>query len=241
MSLYSVAELYDHINGNAYLPYADFLEKCFKKADIPVREVLDMGCGTGGIASLLADRGYDMVALDISPEMLNIAREKNYGKNTLLLCQDMREFELYGTVQAVYSSFDCLNYLTEHGDLDKVFSLVHNYLEPGGVFVFDINTEYRYKNIYDGMSYVYEVGEDMAVWRSAFDKDESLCEFTIDLFASGPDGSYYRSTEYQTQKYHPSESVLSSARGFVLVEKSGGKGFDGCDEAEKEYYVFKKI
>jgi SAM-dependent methyltransferase len=240
MSIYSIAELYDHINGNAYVPYADFLEESFKKADIKVNEVLDMGCGTGGIAALLADRGYDMIALDISPEMLNIAREKNYGKNTLLLCQDMREFELYGTVQAVYSSFDCINYLTEKGDLDRVFALVRNYLESGGVFIFDINTEYRYKNVYDGMSYVYEVEDDMAVWRSAYDESEELCEFTVDLF-SEEDGAYYRSTELQTQKYHSPESVLASSEGFVLVEKSGGKGFDGCDGNEKEYYIFKKL
>ena len=240
MSIYSIAELYDHINGNAYVPYADFLEESFKKADIKVNEVLDMGCGTGGIAALLADRGYDMIALDISPEMLNIAREKNYGKNTLLLCQDMREFELYGTVQAVYSSFDCINYLTEKGDLDRVFALVRNYLESGGVFIFDINTEYRYKNVYDGMSYVYEVEDDMAVWRSAYDESEELCEFTVDLF-SEEDGAYYRSTELQTQKYHSPESVLASSEGFVLVEKSGGKGFDGCDGNEKDYYIFKKL
>ncbi len=240
MSIYSIAELYDRINGNAYLPYADFLEESFKKADIKVGEVLDMGCGTGGIAALLADRGYDMVALDISPEMLNIAREKNYGKNTLLLCQDMRDFELYGTVQAVYSSFDCINYLTEKGDLSRVFALVHNYLESGGVFIFDINTEYRYKNVYDGNSYVYEVEDDMAVWQSAYDEEEELCEFTVDLF-SEEDGVYYRSTEIQTQKYHSSESVLASSEGFVLVEKSGGKGFDGCNENEKEYYIFKKL
>ena len=76
----------------------------------------------------------------------------------LLICRDMRDFELYGTVQAVYSSFDCLNYLVSDGDLEKVFSLVHLYLEPGGVFVFDVNTEYRYKNVFDGRSYVYEPG-----------------------------------------------------------------------------------
>lgn len=240
MSIYSIAELYDHINGNAYIPYADFLESAFKKADIKVNEVLDLGCGTGGIAAILADRGYDMVALDISPEMLNIAREKNYGKNTLLLCQDMRDFELYGTVQAIYSSFDCINYLTEQGDLSKVFALVHNYLESGGLFIFDINTEYRYKNVYDGMSYVYEVGEDMAVWRNAYDEAEKLCEFTVDLF-SEEEGAYYRSTEIQTQKYHSSESVLAAANGFTLIEKSGGKGFDGCNEKEKDYYIFKKL
>ena len=147
MSFFAISELYDEINGSSYKPYAEFLDSAFQRADIKVNEVLDLGCGTGGICALLADKGYDMIGLDASPEMLNIAMEKNFGKNTLLLCQDMREFELYGTVQAVYSSFDCLNYLTEKGDLEKVFALVHNYLESGGVFIFDVNTEYRYRNI----------------------------------------------------------------------------------------------
>lgn len=240
MSFSTVAEFYDHINGSAYLPYADFLKKSFTLADIPVKEVLDLGCGTGGITAALADSGFDMVALDISPEMLNIAREKNYGKNTLLLCQDMCEFELYGTVQAVYSSFDCLNYITDGKDLKTVFALVHNYLEKGGIFVFDVNTEYRYKNVYDGQSYVYEFGDDMAVWRSAFDAKSGLCDFDIDLFSADGD-VYYRSSESQTQKYHSESDILSAAKGFLLVSKSGGKGFDGCNENEKDYYIFKRV
>lgn len=241
MSVSSFAELYDRINGNAYMPYADFLESAFEKSDIPVKEVLDLGCGAGGIAAILADRGFDMVALDISPEMLNLAREKNYGKNTLLLCQDMREFELYGTVQAIYSSFDCLNYITDSEDLKEVFALVHNYLEPGGLFIFDVNTEYRYKNIYDGKSYVYEIGDDMAVWQNDFDEKTALCRFDIDLFTAEEGNTYYRTCETQTQKYHSAEDILSAAEGFALLEKSGGKGFDGCDDKEKEYYIFKRL
>ena len=108
MSFSSVAEIYDRINESAYVPYAKMLIDEFKQAEIEIKEVLDLGCGTGGISSVLADNGFDMVALDISPEMLNFARERNLGKNTLLLCQDMREFELYGTVQAVFSSFQSL-------------------------------------------------------------------------------------------------------------------------------------
>lgn len=241
MSFSAIAELYDNINGNAYAPYADFLEKAFKLSDIEVREVLDLGCGTGGICANLADRGYDMVALDISAEMLNIARERNFGKNTLLLCQDMREFELYGTVQAVYSSFDCLNYITDHKDLKQVFVLVHNYLESGGIFVFDVNTEYRYRNTYDGRSYVYEFDNGLAVWQSAYSEQDSLCQFDIDLFTETDEGLYERSCESQLQKYHSPDEIEKAAKGFVLLEKSGGKGFDGCDEKEKEYYIFKKI
>ena len=240
MSFSSLAEIYDRINGEAYTPYADMLEDLFKKSDIPVREVLDLGCGTGGITALLADRGYDMIGLDLSPEMLNVARERNYGKNTLLLCQDMTEFELYGTVQAIYSSFDCLNYITKNKDLKKVFVLAHNYLESGGLFIFDINTEYRYKNVYDGNSFVYDFDDVYAVWKSAYDEEKRICEFEIDVFSESEDGLYFRDFENQTQKLHTHDEIMSVADGFTLISKSCGKGFDGCTEYEKDYYIFKK-
>lgn len=242
MSFATLAEIYDRINGEAYKPYADMLEEAFRLAGTEVREVLDLGCGTGGITALLADRGYDMIGLDISPEMLNIARERNYGKNTLLLCQDMCGFELYGTVQAIYSSFDCLNYITKNKDLRQVFVLARNYLETGGVFIFDINTEYRYKNIYNGNSFVYDFEDGIfAVWRSAFDEKSGICEFEIDTFFETDDGLYERGFESQTQKLHSHDEIISAATGFELVARTGGKGFDGCEAAEKDYYIFKKI
>ena len=239
MSFSTVAEIYDRINGNAYEPYAEMLDTIFKSSEIEVKEVLDLGCGTGGICALLADKGYDMVALDVSPEMLNFARERNYGKNTLLLCQDMREFELYGTVQAVYSSFDCLNYITSCKDLQRVFALVRNYLEPNGVFVFDVNTEYRYKDIFDKKSYVYEFEDSLTVWRSEYTEKTKKCVFDIDMFIENEDGSYFRSTESQTQRLFTEEEIMKAAKGFSLVAKTGGKGFDGCEEPEKNYYIFK--
>lgn len=241
MSDFSVlAPYYDEINGSSYEKYADFLEACFKKADIKVREVLDLGCGTGGIAAILASRGYDMVALDNSAEMLDIARENNEGKNTLLICQDMRDFELYGTVQAVYSSFDCLNYVLKEADVKKIFALVRNYLEVGGVFAFDVNTLYRYKNVFDGKTTVYESGDDEIIWQSAFNEKTKICDFYIDVYQVGGDGRYDRYFERQKQKFHSEAALLKAADGFTLIGKSFGKGFDGCDEAEKVYYLFRK-
>ena len=239
MSVFS--SLYDSVNGSAYQPYADFLEKSFKKADIPVNEVLDLGCGTGGITAALADRGFDMTGADISEDMLSVAFQRNIGKNILLLCQDMRSFELYGTVQAVYSSFDCLNYITDENDLKKVFSLVRNYLEPGGVFVFDVNTLYRYENVFDGKSYVYENGKDILVWRSAFDRETMMCEFRLDGFSKRNGNLYERESDIQVQKCHSQKEITDAAVGFSLVSKEKGKGFDGCSEEEKTYYIFKRI
>lgn len=241
MSYTALASIYDKINGEAYEPYAELLCEYFSLADTEVREVLDLGCGTGGITALLADKGYDMIGLDLSPEMLNIARERNYGKNTLLLCQDMCEFELYGTVQAIYSSFDCLNYITKNKDLAQVFVLARNYLEAGGLFIFDINTEYRYKSIFGGNNFVYELEDAFAVWRNSYNEKTKICKFEIDIFSENEDGSYDREFETQKQRLHTREEILKLAYGFELLKIEGGKGFDGCEENEKEYYVFKKI
>ena len=214
MSFFTLASVYDKINGKAYPQYADMRCRAFSLADIPVREVLDLGCGTGGMAFLLAEKGYDMVALDSSPEMLSLAAEKNAGNGVLLICRDMRDFELYGTVQAVYSSFDCLNYLVSDGDLEKVFSLVHLYLEPGG--------------------------EVCAVWRSACGGD-GLCAFDIDVFEKKKGTKLYaRTHERMLQRCYSEGEILSAAKGFSLVERSGGKGFDGCAAAEKSYSILRR-
>jgi SAM-dependent methyltransferase len=203
---------------------------------------VDLGCGTGKLTEILAGRGYDMIGIDLSEDMLAIAQERKIknGSNTLYSLQDMRDFELYGTVQAVFSSFDCLNYITDPDDLKQVFSLVHNYLEPGGIFIFDVNTEYRYREILDGKNFVFEFEDSMTVWRSFFSEEEKTCEFVLDTFAENEDGTYDRACEDQLQKLHTREEILEAAKGFSLVSVSGGKGFDGCTEREKEYYVFKR-
>lgn len=244
MSYSVIAPLYDRINGGEYPIYASFLQEAFRRyARIPVREVLDLGCGTGRIAALLADAGYDLVALDNSPEMLNIAREHNAGKNTLLLCQDMRSFELYGTVQAVYSSFDCLNYLRSAEDLRKVFSLVHLYLEPGGVFVFDVNTLYRLESVFGENVFSYEFGDGLLLWRN--EPGKRSCRFVLDWFEEQEDGSYLRSSETQVEYVHAPRTLrsLAAETGFSVETVLPRADLDAQPEehAEKEYYILRRL
>ena len=244
MSYSVIAPLYDRINGEEYQPYAAFLQEAFRRyATIPVREVLDLGCGTGHIAALLADAGYDMVALDNSPEMLNIAREQNAGKGTLLLCQDMRAFELYGTVQAVYSSFDCLNYLRRTDDLRKVFSLVHLYLEPGGLFLFDVNTAYRLQTVFGENTFSYEFEDGLLLWRN--EQGRGSCRFVLDWFAEQKDGTYLRETEVQTEYVHAPRTLraLAAETGFSVEAVFTRPDLASPEEenAEKEYYILRRL
>lgn len=143
----SFARVYDTFMDNVpYKEWADYLGKILKEYGIDDGLVLDLGCGTGSMTEMLASSGYDMIGVDNAEEMLEIAMEKKVesGHDILYLLQDMREFELYGTVRAVISACDSVNYITDDEDLTEVFRLVNNYLDPGnGLFVFDFNTEYN--------------------------------------------------------------------------------------------------
>ena len=233
------AEYYDSINGGQYAPYACFLEKALAEyAKIPVREMLDLGCGTGGITSLLAARGYDMVGADSSPDMLSAAMERGTD-GILYICQDMRSLELYGTVQAAYSSFDCLNYLSDAAELDRVFSLLRNYIEHGGLLVFDVNTRYRYENIFARNSYVYELGEDMLVWQNRYSPSKKSCTFFLTLFRAQK-GAYQRYDEVQKQRFFPTKTLLSLLKKnrFSVVEVFGSVQLTPLEKtSEKAYFI----
>ena len=156
----SIAAIYDNINSEIdYSKWADFIEEAFKKyLEAKPELVLDLACGTGSMTFELDSRGYDMIGADSSEDMLSEAYEKAFDKgisNILFLRQDMREFELYGTVGAVCCCLDSINYLTHDGDLEKCFSCVHNYLDPDGLFIFDVNTPYKFENVYGNNQYIF--------------------------------------------------------------------------------------
>lgn len=149
MSAYeSFARVYDMFMDNIpYKEWCNYLTGLLKEYEVDDGLVLELGCGTGNATRLLSDAGYDMIGVDNAPDMLEIALEKKEeeGQDILYLCQDMREFELYGTVKAIVSICDSMNYITEDEDLLEVFKLVNNYLDPEGVFIFDLNTVYKYE------------------------------------------------------------------------------------------------
>ena len=145
------ASAYDALNSDAdYTAMADHIDKVFARSNIPRSSlVLDLGCGTGMLTRELDARGYDMTGVDSSEEMLGKAYENSaQSAKILYLCQDITEFELYGTVAAAVCTTDTLNHLTDDASVEKVFSLLHNYLDPGGIFIFDVNSEYKFSSVY---------------------------------------------------------------------------------------------
>lgn len=215
----SFAEVYDTFMDNVpYEEWAEYLAELLQEYDIEDGLVLDLGCGTGSLTEILATKGYDMIGADGSAEMLEIAMEKKAqsGHDILYLLQDMREFELYGTVRAVVSVCDCVNYITDEKELEQVFRLVNNYLDPEGIFIFDFNTEYKYKEIL-GEQTIAEDREDCSfIWDNYYYEDENMNEYELTLFIKEQDSNLYR--KYQEMHYQKAYT-LDAMRD--LIEWSG--------------------
>lgn len=196
------AEVYDLFMDN--IPYEDwcsYVTGLLKEYGVKDGLVLDLGCGTGSLTELLADAGYDMIGVDNSEDMLQIAMDKRAesGKDILYLLQDMREFELYGTVKAVLSICDCINYILDYKDLVEVFRLVNNYLDPGGVFIFDLNTVYKYESVMGDTTIAEDREECSFIWDNFYDEDTKINEYDLSLFIREEDDLYrkYMETHYQ--------------------------------------------
>ncbi|MBR5453586.1 MAG: class I SAM-dependent methyltransferase [Clostridia bacterium] len=244
-----IFRVYDRLNGDIdYSGWADFVEENFSRfAGRKVESVLDLACGTGSMTIELARRGYDMTGVDLSSDMLSVARDRALDEEItgiLWLLQDMREFELYGTVDAVVCALDSLNYLRNTKELEKVFSLVNNYLYPGGVFLFDMNTPYKFENIYADNSYVLEDEGIYCGWQNEYNDKTKLCRFYLSVFEENDDGSYTRTDEVQTERCFSLGSIkraLSSA-GLELCGIYGGTDFSTPeDDSERWYFAARKI
>ena len=208
--------------------------------------ILDLACGTGKLTCALLDKGADVIGTDLSPEMLMQARDTcmQKGHSPLLLCQDMRELDLYGTVDVTVCATNSLNYLENEGELERVFSLVHNFLTPGGLFFFDINSLYKFEKLYGENTYVFENEDVFCVWENQYEAEEGVCDFRLTMFEKERSGRYRRLEEEQSQTYFAEELVekLLKKTGFELIEKAGDlEGGAVNEESADLFYVCKCV
>lgn len=209
------AAVYDMFMDNIpYQEWCDYLTSLLKEYGVPDGLLLDLGCGTGSLTELLADRGYDMIGVDVSEDMLQTAIEKREqsGKDILYLMQDMREFELYGTVGAVVSICDSMNYILDREDLVQVFRLVNNYLDPEGVFIFDLNTEYKYREILGTSTIAEDREEGSFIWENDYSEEERLNEYALTLFIREEEDLYRKYQETHYQRAYSLEEVKDAIR-----------------------------
>lgn len=207
--------------------------------------VADLGCGTGILTEAMAMAGYDMIGIDISEDMLDIAFEKKYEKDLdiLYLKQDMREFELYGTCRAIYSRCDSLNYILEYADLVKVFKLVNNYLDPKGIFIFDMNTVYKYKEILGDCTIAENAETGSFIWENTFYEETALNEYDLTLYIQGDDNLYERFEETHIQRAYTKEEIISAIEeaGMVCMDIiDADTGVEVRDITERYLFVVRE-
>ena len=205
------ASVYDRLTTDInYKEFVSYVEKILLKHGKKPHLILELACGTGNMTKEFNLKGYDVIGVDKSKDMLSVAKEK--CPDNLLLNQDMTSFELYGTVDAVVCLLDSVNYVTNDNDLLKMFKLVNNYLEYDGLFIFDINSEHKLLNIIGNNTFVYDSEEIFYTWENEVIKDK--VEFYLNFFIQ-ENGKYQRIEEIHTEKVYKLDKLIK------IIEKSG--------------------
>jgi len=238
----ALARWYDVLGDTVdYEGWADKLTSLFPEG----ASLLDIGCGTGNMTLPLARRGYDMIGVDLSCDMLAVAREKamEAGLDILFLQQNMTCLDLYGTVDGVICALDGINYLLSEDELYACFSSVYKFLNPDGRFVFDVNTPYKFRHIYGDNHYILEDEGVYLGWRNEYDEESGICDFYLDMFSEGEDGSYERTCEDQSERCYCADTLIKIAQdcGFkVEGYYSTPDRKEPREDDDRWYFVLKK-
>ncbi|HHW30719.1 MAG TPA: class I SAM-dependent methyltransferase [Clostridiaceae bacterium] len=242
----SLAYVYDKLMSDVdYTKWADYIEKIFEKNDYKPSLIADLGCGTGSFCIEMAERNYEMIGIDISYDMLSCAKNKSLEKNLdiLFINQDISNFELHGTVDAFTCLLDSLNYITRKNDVRRLFRLVYNYLNPGGLFIFDINTRYKFEKIL-GNNVFYSVDNEVTyIWENKYNKKKQICQFDITLFIK-EDDKYRRYDEIHYERAYSEDELrkLAEQSGLKVLNIYDAMKFTHPDnKSERIFFVCKKL
>lgn len=237
------AEVYDLLTDDVeYEQRTDYIEKLiYKHFGKNPELVCDLGCGTGTVCSILNSRGYDCIGIDSSESMLNVAVSKNNDGRILYLNQSICDFELYGTVDVFLCMLDTINYITDSDALDKLFALVNNYLNPGGIFIFDINTEHKFINILANNTFAYEKDNVFYTWENYY--EDGFLDFYLNFFVGNEkNGTYYRITEHHEQRFYETAFLqeLASKNSLDTVGIYGDLSDNSPEKEDERIFVVLK-
>lgn len=240
----SFASVYDPFMDNVpYEEWCAFLCKILAQHGITDGPVLDLGCGTGKMTRLMSEQGYDMTGIDNAAEMLQIAAMEPGEVPILYLLQDMQDLELDGCVRAVYSVCDCVNYVLDEEELQQAFSRVHEYLEEDGVFIFDVNTSYKYTKLLAENTFAESRDEGSFIWDNYYDEEERINEYDLTLFIPEGDELYRRYTETHYQRNYETETLLKLLKNAGFIDICVYDDYTDaplCETSERAVFVAKK-
>lgn len=194
---HSFSFFYDKLTENiSYKERAKYFDMLIKKHNGKKNLLLDLACGTGSLSEELSRMGYDVIGVDGSEEMLNEAFDKKIqsGLNIQYLCQDMTNLDMFGTIDVTICALDSLNHLSTLDDVRRTFERVSLFCEPGGLFIFDVNTPYKHRNILRNNTFIYDLEDVYCVWQNSFDEDAADCrvDISLDIFEKDESGTYRR-------------------------------------------------
>ena len=238
------APVYDmYMDNIPYDDWADNIIKIFQKYDMPMEIVCDLGCGTGQMTRRLKAKGYDMIGIDISYDMLMEAMEAEDSDGILYLCQDMRSFELYGTVGAVVSVCDSINYLKDIDELLTVCKLANNYLDPKGLFVFDVKTEHYYKKL--GISTIAENREEGSfIWENDYDEETRDNFYYLTIYEENDEGTFDRYEEEHLQHAFTIDEIKAAINesGLQLLEVLDVATMQApTEDSDRLYFIAREV
>ncbi len=245
MSYESFASCYDVLTENVeYEKIANKIDEIFPESYKKDGQILDLGCGTGTLSFLLEEKGFDVIGIDKSEDMLAVSFEKKAELNSgaLFLCQDLTELDLFGTVEGAVCVLDTLNHLESLEQIGKFFSLVSLFLEMSGTFVLDMNTPFKHREILADNTFVYDMDDVFCTWQNTYDEKNRRTDIDLDFFFKENDIYYRESESFSEYEYSVDEIV-------TLLEKNGftvKNTFDGytqnapSDKTERVVIVAQK-
>lgn len=228
MGIYSgFADYYDALTDNVpYQKFADHYERLFKRFSAKPKSILDLACGTGTLSKIFAERGYEVTGVDASEDMLSYALEKTHKmpEPPMFIAQRMEKLDLYGTYDACICALDSVNYITSRTALQAGFVRLHHFIAPGGLFIFDINTQARFE-AHDGETLTRSGDGFFCVWQTEYSRKSSLCRYIIDIF-DGPDenGKYELTHEEHKERLYSIDALreMLASSGFRVRGIFGG-------------------
>lgn len=248
MAAYSdFAFFYDRlVDENDYDIRCEYIVNLLAENSVSKGILLDAACGTGILSEKLGEKGFDIIGVDISEEMLSSALERK-AKNSsasLYLCQDISQLDLYGTINCAVCTLDSVNHITEPTALKRAFERIGLFMEKGGVFIFDVNTAYKHREVLGNNAFIFDTDEVFCAWQNEYDEKTDDIHVYLDLFAPNDDGSYDRYCEDFSEVIYDRdflESALDEA-GFSILAVYDDLTHDELKEdSQRAVYVCKKI
>lgn len=243
----NLAAFYDKLTDNAeYARRCDYITNLLSENGVSEGILLDLACGTGNLSELFAEKGFDVIGVDISPEMLSLAMKKSYDKelNILYLCQNMAELDLYGTINCAVCMLDSINHVTDSESVRKAIKQVGLFMEKGGVFIFDVNTHYKHRQVLANNTFVYDLDDVFCVWQNTLDEETDRVHIDIDLFSPDESGKYERLEESFDEVIYDREQLEKWLKKYGFETVGVYEEFtkeDVKSDTQRAVYVCRKV